>query len=354
MGCDGGTIPRRDELVRLKKKPEQVRFILQTISENNSLNLIYFLIRYAQKDKDAEREFRWLHCALSQQRLQEPIVMCGLGRLYSKQNVIEQLLEKDKMPEAVKHIKSMKDIKQLTLTPNPAFTEEDKTEGLLDSRHAPYICKLIGLEMSGKFRFVALWSCGCVMSERALKEIKGKSPGNCPLCQTAFSIEDVIVLNASDEDLELMKVKIEMREAKKKAHKKEKKDKKSKEDNNKQQNGIKEEETIKQESETCEASTSKSTTAIVGNSVTAKAKEETSTKSTSSSTISKPKIVANPKRLGATTGVLEDPELKRLKTDYSVAKDPKASDVYKSLFTSHKSEKEQTRAHWVTYNPFYN
>lgn len=24
MGCDGGTIPRRDELVRIKKKPEQV------------------------------------------------------------------------------------------------------------------------------------------------------------------------------------------------------------------------------------------------------------------------------------------------------------------------------------------
>lgn len=26
MGCDGGTIPRRDELVRLKKKPETVSF----------------------------------------------------------------------------------------------------------------------------------------------------------------------------------------------------------------------------------------------------------------------------------------------------------------------------------------
>lgn len=24
MGCDGGTIPKRDELVRVKKKPEQV------------------------------------------------------------------------------------------------------------------------------------------------------------------------------------------------------------------------------------------------------------------------------------------------------------------------------------------
>lgn len=54
--------------------------------------------------------------------------------------------------------------------------------------------------------------------------------------------------------------------------------------------------------------------------------------------------------------VMADPELKRLKSDgeFSVASDPKASDVYKSLFTSHKSEQEQTRAHWVTYNPFYN
>ncbi len=25
MGCDGGTIPKRDELVKTKKKPEQVK-----------------------------------------------------------------------------------------------------------------------------------------------------------------------------------------------------------------------------------------------------------------------------------------------------------------------------------------
>lgn len=30
MGCDGGTIPKRDELVRLKKKPEQVRKLQKT------------------------------------------------------------------------------------------------------------------------------------------------------------------------------------------------------------------------------------------------------------------------------------------------------------------------------------
>lgn len=285
-------------------------------------------INNLQKDKDAEREFRWLHCALTQERLQEPIVMCGLGRLYSKQNVIEALLEKDKKPEVIKHIKNMKDIKQLNLTPNPAYTEEDKTEGLLDTRHAPYLCKLIGLEMSGKFRFVALWSCGCVMSERALKQIKSTA-SVCPLCQTPFTVDDVTVLNGNEDDLELAEAKIEMRAARRKAGKKEKKSK-----------DIAEAKKESTEAADEKPSTSKaSTTAVNGAATTL--------------TNGKAKIVAVTKRLGPGNDALEDPELKRLKTE-SVSKDPKASDVYKSLFTSHKSEKDQQRAHWVTYNPFYN
>lgn len=116
--------------------------------------------------------YRWRHCAITQQPLQQPIVMCGLGRLYSKQNVIENLLEKDKMPDSAKHITSLKDVKNLVLTANPNYKDCNKSEGMLDVRSAPFICKLIGLEMTGKFKFVALWTCGCVFSERALKEIK--------------------------------------------------------------------------------------------------------------------------------------------------------------------------------------
>lgn len=37
MGCDGGTIPTRDELVRTKKKPEKV-----TDSDNLSAQFIFF------------------------------------------------------------------------------------------------------------------------------------------------------------------------------------------------------------------------------------------------------------------------------------------------------------------------
>ncbi|GAB0091840.1 Replication termination factor 2 [Sergentomyia squamirostris] len=291
MGCDGGTIPRRDELVRTKKKPEQ-------------------------KDKESEMQFRWRHCALTQQPLQEPVVMCGLGRLYSKQSVIEHLLEKDKMPESASHIKSLKDVKQLALTPNPTFTNEEKQGGSLDIRSAPYICKLIGLEMSGKFRFIALWGCGCVFSERALKEIKSKV---CSLCQTPFTEEDVVILNGSEEDVDGMRVRMEARLARRKAEKKGKDSKK-----------------VKQATEVPEPGPSTSKAEV-------KAPEVKATTS---------KIVKELKR--TTDEKLTDPDFKKAKKSYSVASDPKASDVYKSIFTSHKSEKEQDRAHWVTYNPFYN
>lgn len=50
----------------------------------------------------------------------------------------------------------------------------------------------------------------------------------------------------------------------------------------------------------------------------------------------------------------EDPAYKKVKENYSVAKDPKASEVFKSIFTTHKSAADQDRAHWITYNPFYN
>lgn len=51
---------------------------------------------------------------------------------------------------------------------------------------------------------------------------------------------------------------------------------------------------------------------------------------------------------------LEDPAMAKTKASYSVASDPNASDVFKSLFTTHDKAVNQTKGHWVTYNPFYN
>ena len=72
MGCDGGSIPRRDEMVKLKKKAEKVR--------DTACTLVKTLSSGPQVDKDVELQARWKYCALSAEELKPPIVACELGR----------------------------------------------------------------------------------------------------------------------------------------------------------------------------------------------------------------------------------------------------------------------------------
>ncbi|KAF7382382.1 hypothetical protein HZH68_015301 [Vespula germanica] len=285
MGCDGGTIPRRDELVRVKKKPEQ-------------------------KDKDAELAFRWKHCTIRQLPLQPPVVACGLGRLYSKESVLEGLLDRDTLPESAVHIKNLKDIKNLNLTPNPAFNgnKAEKGDCYVDGGKSPYICPVIGLEMNGKYKFCFLWTCGCVMSERALKEVKTSV---CHRCQQPFTEADIVILNADGDDLRLMEERLNVRKIAQKSLKKKK-----------------------------------------------RSNESTSTEVNEKDEVPKKKIKKEEKstipKKNINRNEAEDPAYRKAKESYSVAKDPKASEVFKSIFTSHKSAVDQDRAHWITYNPFYN
>lgn len=293
--------------------------------------------------------------------------MCGLGRLYSKQNIIEQLLDKEKeMPETCKHIKSLRDIKDLVLTPNPIYKDEDKTEGLLDTRSAPYICKLIGLEMSGKFRFIALWSCGCVFSERALKEIGSKV---CALCQTSFTEADIVILNGNEEESALMAVKMEARVARRKADKKSKSKKSATQTTTSNVESVVVKAEASDESESTSANSGESNDELKPEVCTKIIKTELikpekdlkvvskmgEKAGTSTSALKKSIASTSLKRNAATKDALLDPDMKKLKEGaFSVASDPKASAVYKSLFTTHESAISQDRAHWVTYNPFYN
>ena len=129
MGCDGGTIPRRDELVRMKKKPEQV-------------------------EKNYELNAKWFHCALSQAELQEPVVCCELGNLYNKEAVLEYLIDKSSVTSDVaNHIRSLKDVKELNLTYNPAFEQKsmEQADSYLDFQASRFICPVVGIEMNGRY-----------------------------------------------------------------------------------------------------------------------------------------------------------------------------------------------------------
>jgi len=108
-----------------------------------------------------------------------------MGRLYSKVSVLEALLDKsDENPlrEVAPHIKSLKDVKEICLTENALFSEAARGEigdGYIDVQKSKWVCPMSGLEMNGRFRFCFLWTCGCVISEKALKEMmKMKEDGN--------------------------------------------------------------------------------------------------------------------------------------------------------------------------------
>uniref|UniRef100_A0AAZ3Q2K2 Replication termination factor 2 n=1 Tax=Oncorhynchus tshawytscha TaxID=74940 RepID=A0AAZ3Q2K2_ONCTS len=201
MGCDGGTIPKRHELVKGPKKVEKV-------------------------DKNAELAARWKYCALSTEKLRRPIVACDLGRLYNKDAVIEYLLDKSAdrpNSEVVSHLRGIKDIKELNLTDNPAWEGErrnTKGDRYEDMHCAMFICPVVGLEMNGKHRFCFLQTCGCVFSDRALKEVKTEI---CHKCGDPFKDENLVVLNGTKEEVEKLREKMEEKRAK--ATKKPKKNK---------------------------------------------------------------------------------------------------------------------------------
>jgi hypothetical protein len=82
-------------------------------------------------------------------------------------------------------VRSLKDVKELSLTDNPAWIELVRGEtgdSYIDENKSKWICPVAGMEMNGRFRFCYLWTCGCAISERALKEMmKLKEEGNeCP------------------------------------------------------------------------------------------------------------------------------------------------------------------------------
>lgn len=177
-------------------------------------------------------------------------------------------------------------------------------------------------------------------------------------CQQPFTDNDVIVLNGNDEDIELLKEKMAIRIASRKT----KATKKTKADKIQTETKTATETPSTSTDSKVEKETEKGTEIIEKDEI--KKEKDDSTVKTEIDTIplSIPKFSPNKQTRGHfgsskrahPTQLAQDPSYKKTKKEYSIAKDPQSSEVYKSIFTSHKNEKEQQRAHWVTYNPFYN
>ena len=137
MGNDGGSMPFRREVVKTKKKEEV-------------------------KEKHAQAKAKASYCAISKEPLRKPVVVCRLGLLYNKEDVIKRLIEKN-IPNAFRHIKKLKDVKEAKV----------ETKDNNDSNGPIHmICPLTQRDFNGFNRFLIVWGCGCVLSEEAAKELK--------------------------------------------------------------------------------------------------------------------------------------------------------------------------------------
>ncbi|CAF2517584.1 unnamed protein product [Rotaria sp. Silwood2] len=299
MGCDGGTIPKRDELVRQKKKAEV-------------------------KDKNAANMAKWRHCTLKHDTLKRPIVVDSHGLLYNKDAILEYLLDRMQFEHGPSYIKKMKDIKELQLTENSAFKSNHNDLGneYLDVYSSPFICPLTGLEMNGKYKFCAIWTCGCVLSDRALRSVNNHTANeklSCPKCGQEYSSnDDVIILNPENEDIILMEERRQrLNTSQKKNGSTKRKLPEIEEDTN--------EKKIKIDS-TANADVPSSSSTI--------------NKKVSTSKVNTSKIVSTNKSTSEKS---------------SIQQDSTKSDLYKSLFTTSDAakEKEKNKAHWITYNPLY-
>ncbi|KAG0343269.1 hypothetical protein BG004_005418 [Podila humilis] len=211
MGCDGGSIPKRDELVKQKQKQVKV--------DQNIINRV-----------------QWFSCALSKRALESPVVSCGLGKLYNRDAILEFLLDRSAYGDGdliCNHVKSLKDVVTLKLEPNPSFGSSSSSSSPSDKSHSAqsltnhdqepvsrFICPITMKEMNGKHRFVYLDTCGCVLSEQAMKEIPSKT---CIKCAKPFQSVNVITLNPKGEELKAMENALAEKQARILAEKKEKK-----------------------------------------------------------------------------------------------------------------------------------
>lgn len=172
MGADGGSIPRRAEMVKTKVKPELL-------------------------DDSEILKTQWTCCYISKKPLEKPIVACQLGRLYNKESVVLYLMNKDGTEAALAaelaHIKSLKSLINCNLT-RPKTTES-----------LYFICPVTGREMNGKSKFFVTRTCGCVLSEQALNQFPDSK--TCLVCERKdFDRQkDLVPLYPKGEELEKLR-----------------------------------------------------------------------------------------------------------------------------------------------------
>lgn len=196
MGNDGGSIPKRHELVKNAARAPTVSELKATALES---------LAHA-----------WTHCALSGAPIDlESVVSDWRGRLFNYESILQGLMPTDEPAEitpASLGIKSLKDIVRLKFS-----KAGDK-----------WACPISMKEMGPSTKAVYLVPCGHVFADVAIKEVQESS---CPECGEAVEKENIVaLLPTSEKELLRLETRLETLREKGLTHalKKDKSEKKNK------------------------------------------------------------------------------------------------------------------------------
>lgn len=175
MGNDGGSIPKRRELVKDAARAPTISELKATALES---------LAHA-----------WSHCALSGSPIDlDSVVSDWRGRLYNYESILNGLTADDdtaQITPASLGIKSLRDVAKLKF----------KKTG------EKWTCPISMKEMGPNTKAVYLVPCGHVFADVAMKEIKEKA---CPECSEEFKNENIIsILPTTEEETERLQTRMD-------------------------------------------------------------------------------------------------------------------------------------------------
>ena len=167
MGNDGGSIPKRRELVK-----EAAKALTTT---------------QAKEQLAEQQEYYWSTCPLSRKPLAVPVVSDAAGTLYNKDSVIEFLLKEDgrekeesgkvadvksegqfaELGTAGDRIKGLKDVVEVKFEVANAKKEEG------NGTREKWVCQITGRELGPGAKAVYIVPCGHAFAGSVVKEVAG-------------------------------------------------------------------------------------------------------------------------------------------------------------------------------------